>query len=88
LPTAVKFYIYSHECGHQFIGIDESAADCFAVKRGRRYGWLKPDGMDQICKFMWSHKGDSAHLPGPKRCELMRKCYDEAAPKRAKRKGK
>jgi hypothetical protein len=37
--TAVKLWIYSHECGHQFRGPDEETADCFAVQRGRRQKW-------------------------------------------------
>ncbi len=28
LTTPVKLYIYSHECGHQFVGADETKADC------------------------------------------------------------
>src|SRR5205807_10044255 len=35
ISTAVKLWIYSHECGHQFRGPDEETADCFAVQRGR-----------------------------------------------------
>lgn len=81
LPTAVKFYIYSHECGHQFQGEGEDAADCFAVKRGRRYGWLTRKGLDEVCHFMWSHKADFSHTSGPERCKAMRKCYEATAPK-------
>ena len=58
LPSVVKFYVYAHECGHQFVGRDEDAADCFAVKRGRRYGWLDASGMAQICSFISQLKGD------------------------------
>src|SRR3954447_16296552 len=32
LSTAVKLYIYSHECGHQFVGADETKADLFAIR--------------------------------------------------------
>ncbi len=45
LATPVKLFVYAHECGHQFIGRDEAAADCFGIKRGRRYGWLKEEGL-------------------------------------------
>lgn len=86
LATPVKLYVYAHECGHQFVGRDEEAADCFAVKRGRRYGWLEDGGMDAICTFIKKLKGDSEHFGGAKRCEIMRRCYADAAP-RAQRSG-
>ncbi len=79
LPTTVKFYVYAHECGHQFVGRNEEAADCFAVKRGRRYGWLNAQGMAQICSFISKLKGDGEHDAGTVRCEKMRVCYRDAA---------
>ena len=84
LPTSVKLFVYAHECGHQFIGRDESAADCFGVKRGRRYGWLKEEGLAQVCNFISNLKGDADHAAGPKRCKIMRRCYLEAAPRAAR----
>jgi hypothetical protein len=75
VPTAVKLWIYSHECGHQFRGPDEEVADCFAVQRGRRQRWLTTDGLDQICRFISPAKASSMHYSGPRRCELMRKCF-------------
>ena len=59
VPKAVKLWIYSHECGHQFRGPDEETADCFAVQRGRRQRWLTTDGLAQICKFIRPAKGSS-----------------------------
>ena len=73
--TAVKLWIHAHECGHQFRGADEETADCFAVQRGRRQGWLTPQGLEEVCQFMSPAKGDNAHFTGPQRCEAMRKCY-------------
>ncbi|MEM8626904.1 MAG: hypothetical protein AAGF32_03095 [Pseudomonadota bacterium] len=75
LPTAVKRYIYAHECAHQFRGPDEETADCFAVQRGRRYGWLKPSGLNQICSFISKAESSWMHFAGPKRCKIMRRCY-------------
>ena len=75
VPTAVKLWIYSHECGHQFRGPDEETADCFAVQRGRRHRWLTTDGLDQICRFISPAKASSMHYSGPKRCQLMRRCF-------------
>ncbi|HRK19615.1 MAG TPA: hypothetical protein PK970_11710 [Hyphomicrobiaceae bacterium] len=75
VSTAVKMWIYAHECGHQFRGPDEETADCFAVQRGRRQGWLTPEGLEEVCAFISPAKGDSMHFSGSYRCESMRKCY-------------
>ena len=71
----VKLWIHAHECGHQFRGPDEETADCFAVQRGRREGWLSPEGLNEVCTFIAPAKGDSMHFSGSYRCEYMRKCY-------------
>jgi len=83
LATPVKFYVYYHECGHQFVGASEVGADCFSIQRGVRYGWLDAKGLDQICTFIAQLKGDAVHPPGPKRCDLMRQCYAAALQKKA-----
>jgi hypothetical protein len=75
VPTVVKKWIFAHECGHQFRGPDEETADCFAVQRGRRQGWLDEAGLDEICKFISPAKGDSMHFSGSHRCQIMRQCY-------------
>jgi len=75
VSTVVKMWIYSHECGHQFRGPDEETADCFAVQRGRRQGWLTQAGVEEICTFIAPAKGDAMHFAGSHRCEYMRRCY-------------
>jgi hypothetical protein len=82
-PTAVKLWIYSHECGHLSGGLDENKADCFAVRRGRTEGWLDALGLDQVCGFIGAARADSRHFSGPERCTFMRECFREAAPKPA-----
>jgi hypothetical protein len=77
VSTPVKLWIYSHECGHQFRGPDEETADCFAVQRGRRSGWLTLEGLEEVCRFIAPAKGDSMHFSGGHRCEQMRRCYDD-----------
>jgi hypothetical protein len=81
VPTAVKLWIYSHECGHLFGGPDENKADCFAVHRGRAAGWLTPQGLDEVCSFISAARPDAMHVGGANRCSLMRECYRQAAPK-------
>lgn len=85
LTDAARLYVYAHECGHQKFGPKEIKADCYAVERGKREGWLTRSGMTEICSFLEPHRGDWVHPPGPKRCEIMSKCYDEAKPRRASR---
>jgi len=77
VSTPVKLWIFAHECGHQFRGPDEETADCFAVQRGRRQGWLTPAGLDEICAFIAPAKGDSMHIKGSHRCEYMRQCFED-----------
>ena len=71
----VKLWIHAHECGHQFRGPDEETADCFAVQRGRRQGWLTPEGLEDVCLFMAPAKADNVHFTGTARCEAMKACY-------------
>src|SRR5512143_4195514 len=40
LPRPVQWLIYYHECGHIIYGPSETSADCYAVRRARREGWL------------------------------------------------
>ena len=75
VSTPVKLWIHAHECGHQFRGPDEETADCFAVQRGRRSGWLTPEGLEEVCRFIAPAKGDSMHFSGSHRCDVMRRCY-------------
>ncbi|MFM1816602.1 MAG: hypothetical protein RLZ98_3297 [Pseudomonadota bacterium] len=76
VSTSVKLWIYAHECGHQFRGPDEETADCFAVQRGRRQGWLTTQGLDEVCRFISPARGSMMHLSGSRRCEAMRRCFD------------
>lgn len=85
LPPTVQFYIYEHECGHKMRGASETRADCYAVERGRRDGWLTREGLQQICAFFQEHPSDGVHPPGPERCAAMTRCFDNAAPRRVRR---
>jgi len=83
VPTAVKLWIYNHECGHIFGGPDETKADCYAVRRGRAEGWLDNAGLDQVCSFISVARPDAAHLSGVDRCALMRACWRQVPPRPA-----
>ncbi len=77
LATPVKLWIFSHECAHLSVGDDETKADCAAVKRGRREGWLTASGLDDVCEFMKPARGDRSHFTGAQRCALMRQCLEQ-----------
>ena len=77
VPPSVALWIYAHECGHQMRGPDEDRADCFAVQRGRRMGWLDATGVEEICTFITPAQGDSMHFSGPQRCQSIRRCFGE-----------
>lgn len=84
LATPVKLWVYTQVCGYISLGYDSlsydpSVADCLAVQRGRRQGWLTPQGLDEVCTFVGGAHHTKRHLPGPKRCEQMRKCYEKNA---------
>ena len=45
------------------------------MQRGRRRGWLTPEGLEEVCRFIAPSKGDAMHFSGSLRCDSMRKCY-------------
>ena len=77
-PPAVQRLVFLHECGHQYVGVDESAADCWAVERGKRQGWLTRVGLNQACKALWHTQADGVHLAGPERCQALQQCFAAA----------
>jgi hypothetical protein len=75
LPRQVQWLIYYHECGHILYGPSETAADCYAVKRARREGWLNGAALDDICA-VFNIAGHGPLHPDPgQRCEQLRQCF-------------
>lgn len=75
LPRQVQWLIYYHECGHILYGPSETAADCYAVKRARREGWLSSAALDDICA-VFNIAGHGPLHPDPdQRCEQLRQCF-------------
>jgi hypothetical protein len=77
VPTAVKLWIYQHECAHASGIRDETKADCYSVTKLRRQGLLSPQGLEQVCDFISAGKADAYHPSGPARCEAIRACYSK-----------
>ena len=61
-------FVFLHECGHMHVGLSETGADCWAIKRAKQQGWLKPHHLRLICKR--SGGGD--------RCQSLQSCYRTA----------
>jgi len=81
ISLTVRRFVYAHECGHQIVGRDETAADRYAIQRGRRMGWLNRRGVKQICRELFrGEKGDRQHPPGAVRCRAIANAYNDARP--------
>jgi len=75
LPRQVQWLIYYHECGHILLGQSETAADCYAVKRARREGWLNDRALDDVCA-VFNIAGHGPVHPDPQaRCDQLRQCF-------------
>jgi hypothetical protein len=75
LPRPVQWLIYYHECGHILYGPNETAADCYAIRRARREGWLSKTGLEDICA-VFNIAGHGPVHPDPEaRCDQLRQCF-------------
>ena len=75
LPRPVQWLIYYHECGHILLGPSEASADCYAVRRARREGWLNEQGLNEICA-VFNIAGHGPVHPDPQaRCDQLRQCF-------------
>jgi hypothetical protein len=75
LPRQVQWLIYYHECGHILYGPNETSADCYAVRRARREGWLNKQALDDICAA-FNIAGHGPMHPDPEdRCNQLRQCF-------------
>jgi hypothetical protein len=75
LPRPVQWLIYYHECGHILYGPSETAADCYAVRRARREGWLSKKALEDICSIFNIAGHGPVHSGPETRCEQLRQCF-------------
>lgn len=75
LPRAQQLFWYTHECGHQIFGSNETVADCWAVRQGKLQGWLDANEFKYLLDMIRSLPGDATHATGPVRAENLRRCY-------------
>lgn len=75
LPTTLKLFWVSHECGHHVVGLSEDAADCWAIRLGRNQGWFPPAAFYPMIEMFRNNPGDFSHAPGLVRVDRMVTCY-------------
>jgi hypothetical protein len=78
-PAIVRLFVFHHECGHHHVGGSELAADCWAVKRGVRDGWLDRAGLRQICRSFGNGPATPTHPSGARRCASLERCFADAS---------
>ena len=77
-PSTVRLFVFSHECGHLSVGDSELDADCFAVKRGVREGWLDRKGLTQVCNSFEGAPETETHPSAARRCRNLDRCFAAA----------
>lgn len=83
-PQTVRLFVYYHECGHHHVGADELKADCWAVNRGLREGWLAKGELGQICRSFGNDSETDTHPSGRRRCASLQRCFAVAEASLAK----
>ena len=71
----VRLFVFHHECGHHHVGASETKADCWAVERGVREGWLSKPGLGEICKSFGDTPETATHPSSFKRCVSLQRCF-------------
>jgi hypothetical protein len=74
-PGTVGLFVFYHECGHQHVGASELSADCWAVRRGVRDGWLNRAGLTQICASFGDAPQTPTHPSAARRCSNLNRCF-------------
>jgi hypothetical protein len=74
-PDSVRLFVFHHECGHHHVGSDEIEADCWAVNRGLRDGWLAERDLAPICRSFGPDRGTESHPFVTSRCASLRRCF-------------
>jgi hypothetical protein len=77
-PATVRLFVFHHECGHHHVGDSELKADCWAVQRGVRDGWLTQRGLKEVCDSFEDAPETSSHPSGRRRCRNIDQCFATA----------
>lgn len=74
-PQIVRLFVFHHECGHHFVGGNELRADCWAVERGVRDGWLTKASLKEICRSFGNTPETPTHPASARRCAALDRCF-------------
>jgi hypothetical protein len=77
-PPTVRLFVFTHECGHISVGDSELDADCYAVNRGVRDGWLDRKGLKQVCDSFEGAPETDTHPSARRRCTNLDRCFAKA----------
>jgi hypothetical protein len=77
-PATVRLFVFHHECGHHHVGDNELKADCWAVGRGVRDGWLDKRGLKEVCDSFEDAPETPSHPSGRRRCRNIDQCFATA----------
>lgn len=81
----VRLFVFHHECGHHHVGGSETGADCWAAKQGVRDGWLKDQGIAEVCGSFGNAPPTPTHPSGASRCASLRLCFARATAAHARK---
>ncbi len=73
LPDKLQVFFFHHECAHHVLGhvfyptqTSENEADCYAIKVGRREGYLSREDVESFSPYIAVSRGSAfGHLPAP-----------------------
>ena len=74
-PQTVRLFVFYHECGHHNVGESELKADCWAVDRGVRDGWLDQRGIRDVCQSFDGMPETETHPSAKRRCRNLDQCF-------------
>jgi len=78
-PESVRLFVYHHECAHHHVGGDEMKADCWAVDRGVRDGWLDKVKLTEVCRSFGNAPATPTHPSAASRCRNLERCFASIA---------
>jgi hypothetical protein len=77
-PDSVRLFVFHHECGHLHVGESEMEADCWAIGRGVRDGWLDEKGLKDVCRSFDGMPETDTHPSAKRRCRNLDRCFAKA----------
>ena len=81
----VRLFVFHHECGHHHVGGSETGADCWAAKQGVRQGWLRREGLGDVCRSFGNGPATATHPAGSVRCASLQRCFATAVAEQERR---